>query len=477
MPTEIDMREIGSRGLEIAGGFTNTEWNRTIRSITPAKLYTEMRDNDAVIGAIFQILEFLLTSQEWKVKQGEGRRAREAVRFLEDCMGDMEHPWADFIHEALSFLQYGWAFHEIVYKIRDDGKIGWRKLPLRAQTSLDSWVTDNKNEVVAMVQQDPYIQFGSSRSVIPSSKAVHFTTTPFKGNPEGRSVLRSAVRSYLFLKRLQEIEAIGIEREMAGLPVLHVPTAYLDKDAPASIKNIVADFKRMLMQLRNDERAAVVIPAEEEASQNGTGPTVKTGFKLEFKAGGGKRAIDTNVVISRYENRIATTLMGQFILLGSGGGSGSYALADKQAGTFTMALQAALTRLAEAINKQLIPPLMEMNGYDVREYPTLEAEELNDISLATMATYVNQLVAAKVIEPDEELEAALREFADLPEKGEPRVDPASLVDPNAPPNAQGGASNAAPANGGKQPGNDGKSGKDKVNVRTEPPAGKRRAPK
>lgn len=459
--------EIGTSGLAMTGGFSLEEWNTNLRRAGHCKTYTEMRDNDPVIGAVFLIIEYLLTNQKWRVKKGTGMKARQAKKFVEDCMTDMEHTWQDFIHEALSFLQFGWAYHEIVYKVRDDGKIGWRKLPIRAQSTLWNWETDERNEILGLNQLDMWAA-NKGPTFIPKSKSVHFTTTPLKGNPEGRSILRSAVRAYKFVLRLQELEAIGIEREMAGLPTMQVPPAMLSTKATPEQVSEVASIKRMLMQLRADERAAVVVPAEEIS--NSQGVTQKTGYKLEFRAGGGKRAIDTNIVISRYETRIAASLMGQFILLGSGGSGGSYALADAQASVFTDALAAALYRIQEAINKQLIEPLMLLNGYDAQEIPTVEPAKLNDVTLATMATYINQLVAVNVLQPDDELESHLRNMADLPEKGTPRAPP---TDPNA--MGAGAASDTIPVGKDKQ-GNDGKSGKDKVNVRTEPAAGTRKPP-
>ena len=53
-----------------------------------------------------------------------------------------------------------------------------------------------------------------------------------KNSPEGRSVLRNAYRSYYFIKRLKEIEAILVER-MPGFPVIYVPNSLLDKAAAA----------------------------------------------------------------------------------------------------------------------------------------------------------------------------------------------------------------------------------------------------
>jgi hypothetical protein len=397
-------------------------------------------------------------------------------------MNDMEHPWSHFILEALSMLQYGWAYHEICYKNIEGGGLGWSKLPIRAQSTLDHWGTDDRNNITGMWQQDPYT-LTSNYVFIPIEKAIHFTTTPAEGNPEGRSILRSAVRSYNFLKRLQEVEAIGIERELAGFPVLHVPLEYLDANAPSHIRNRVAGFKRMLMSIRRDEREGVIMPAED----TGGAQSQKSGFKFELLAGGGKRAIDTNVVITRYETRIATTMLAQFILLGTGGAGGSFALADSQASVFTIALFAALMRIADEVNRKLIPDLCELNGFSKEDIPKLRPEKLQDVSLATLATFVNQLVATNVLQPDDDLEDHLRKIADLPKKGEPREDPAhALMEKEAElnPLPVGGPEMAGsnPHGAGKPKAGEGNTrkdpgrkktdpkdttGKDRVNVRTE----------
>lgn len=131
-------------------------------------------------------------------------RDQEAADFLESCLGDMSQPWSDVISEILSFLVYGWSFHEIVYKRRDgdspdpvrrsryaDGRIGWRKLPIRAQDSLLEWQFDEAGGLQAMVQSPPP---SYERLVIPIDKALLFRTEVSRGNPEGRSILRNAYR-------------------------------------------------------------------------------------------------------------------------------------------------------------------------------------------------------------------------------------------------------------------------------------------
>ena len=80
------------------------------------------------------------------------------------------------------------------------------------------WEYDDSDNLIGMTQQPPpdYGLF-----TIPMSKAMLFRTESVKDNPEGRSILRNAYRSWYFKRRIQEIEAIGIERDLAGLPVIH----------------------------------------------------------------------------------------------------------------------------------------------------------------------------------------------------------------------------------------------------------------
>jgi len=49
------------------------------------------------------------------------------------------------------------------------------------------------------------------------------------------SILRNAYTSYEYVNNLQSIEAIAVERELAGIPVARIPAEYLSGDATAPI--------------------------------------------------------------------------------------------------------------------------------------------------------------------------------------------------------------------------------------------------
>ncbi len=83
-----------------------------------------------------------------------------------------------------------------------------------------------------------------------------------KNSPEGRSILRSAYRSYYFWKRVLEIEGIGIERDLAGMPVMGIPSACFLSDATPEQKATLAAAKDIVTSLHRHELEGAVIPLE-----------------------------------------------------------------------------------------------------------------------------------------------------------------------------------------------------------------------
>ena len=148
-------KEIGRIGQRRYGGNIYEEFLYELRGKRGIEIYREMSENDDIIGAILFSIEMLVRQCSWNVQPGgDTAKDKEAAEFVESCMNDMQETWIDTISEILSFLTYGWSFHEIVYKRRmgntkdtrtkskfNDGLIGWKKLPIRAQETLYQWVS------------------------------------------------------------------------------------------------------------------------------------------------------------------------------------------------------------------------------------------------------------------------------------------------------------------------------------------------
>ena len=410
-----DSKEIGRVGQRRYGGIFYEEFLSELRGRKGAEVFTEMSNNDETIGAILFAIEMLVRQASWNVEPGGSTaKDREAAEFVKSCMDDMQQTWIDTISEILSFLTYGWSFHEIVYKRRmgrtkdnrtsskyDDGLIGWMKLPIRSQETLYQWEYDDQDNLIGMTQMPPP-DFGLI--TIPMNMAMLFRTRSRKDNPEGRSILRTAYRSWYFKRRIQEIEGIGIERDLAGLPVITTPEGMdiWDKD-DEDMNAIRAGLEAMVKNIRRDSTEGLVLPF---------------GYSFELTSTGGSRQFDTNSIIARYDTKISQTVLADFIQLGHES-VGSFALSSDKTNLFSMAICAFLDIICQTFNSQGIPALIDINGdhfAGVTDYPRLTHGDIEDVDLATMATFIKDMTSIGVIIPDESLEDYVRQLGKLPKR-------------------------------------------------------------
>lgn len=390
-----------------------------LRGIRGVHAYSEMADNDATVGAILFAIEMLLRQCEFHIEpSGDSEKDKEAAEFVESCMDDMERTWADTLSEIMSFLIYGWSYHEIVYKRRvgrtsspitnskhEDGLIGWRKLAIRSQDTLYGWAyKDGTDDLIGMTQTPPPTY---EHITIPVEKALHFRTRSRKDNPEGRSILRTAYRAYYFKKRLEEIEGYGMERDLAGFPVLYAPQdlpIWADDD-PDMVATL-ARAENIVTSIRRDAREGLVLPGGEN------------GWKLELLSSGSRRQFDTNAIIDRYDKRIATSVLADFVMLGQQQ-VGSFALADSKTKIFALAIGTYLDIICEVFNNQAIPRLIDINGdhfKGITDYPKMVHGDIEEVDLTQFTTFIKEMVGVGVIQPDEALEEEVRRIGNLPEK-------------------------------------------------------------
>ena len=418
------LSEVGTTGLRRSSGIVQEELHPKLRGRQAVRVYREMRDNDAVIGGILWAVKMLIRQAPWRIEPGGGDRptaAHTAVAdFVESCRDDMESTWQEFVEEALENLVYGFALFEKTYKIRrgynpgvpqlhskhNDGRYGWRDLAPRAQDTLFQWKFTDAGRAYSFLQLAPprYVL-----TDLPLARLVNFRLGVNKKNPEGRSVLRNAYRSWYYLKRIQEIEAIGIERDLAGLPVMEVPGVIMATNASTEQKATRKKYETMVRLLKRDQYEGVVIPSEM------TSDGKPSGYKLRLLSTGGRRSIDSSEIVRRYESRIAISVLAEFILLGMDK-VGSFALADTKTALFAVAIGAVMDGICETFNRELIPELCELNGVDSELAPRLTHGDIETPDVQTFSAGILALVQAGCLTPGDDIEQRVRETLNLPAK-------------------------------------------------------------
>jgi hypothetical protein len=416
--------EAGNTGLKVFGGYVVEEFEPNLRGLRGARMMREMWDTDPTIGAIIFVISQAIRKVQWHLSPADqSLPSLLAQEFFEGTMADMDHTWDDFISEVMSMFVWGYAPFEIVLKIRqgadakdpryrsrfDDGMIGVRKLAMRSQETILRWIMDADNNDILGVVQIPWT--GGIRT-IPAEKMLLFRTISFRNNPEGRSLMRNAYRPYYFRKRMEEIEAIGIERDLAGLPVLKIPAeliAAANSGSDPKASATLAAYKNMIINIRRNTQEGVVLPGDTD--QHG-----KPLFDLTLLHSGGQRQFDTSVIINRYTQLIATTVMADFLLLGHTSRGGSQALGTSKVDMFYSAIEGMVQNIVSVLNSQLVPLLGTLNGIPSKNWPQFYADKAEQIDLGKLGAFINALAASGMqLFPNPNLEEYLYQVAGLPE--------------------------------------------------------------
>lgn len=419
--------ELGVTGLRRWGGSVYEERLQELRGRQGRILYREMRLNDPVVSAIFFAVGNAIRQADWRriIPASDSAADKEAAEFLEQCLDDMSWSWMDQLTFCVDpMLEQGFSMLEVVYKKRlgdqppeyiespapsryDDNRIGWRKWAPRPAESLmdgNEWTFD-ENGGIQGINQAP--DTGEKPRFLGIRKLLHFRTTVHPANnPEGLPIHRAMYVPWYYSNQLMEIEGIGIERDLNGIPIV-----YLGEDCTLSGPN--SDYELavdLVTQIRNDEQAGVVIPKP----KMGTGAAEGRGMLLELLSAQGRRAHDTNEIIERYDKRKALAVLTQFIMLGMEQ-VGSFALSRHQGDLFVLAVTAWAQSIADVINRHAIPKLFRFNTFNTPNgMPVLEPGAIGIPDLELLADYVNKLVDKQVLVPDDELERHFRQAGGMP---------------------------------------------------------------
>ena len=406
-----------------------------LRGKKAIRKYREMRDNDSTIGAVMYATEQVLRDVDLKVMPAnDSAEAKEEAEFVKSVLDDMDHTLDDHIAESLSNLSYGFAWFEVIYKRRNgptersdkkrskysDGRMGVRKIAIRAPWTISRFDVDQQTGDVKGIYQD-----GSgynNSNYIPTRKSLYYRTTTINGDPAGRSILRNAYTSYEYVNNLQSIEAIAVERELAGIPVARIPAEYLSGDATASQSGFVNNLQSILRDVKFNEQGYIILPSDTYPDKDGA-PTNQKLVDVELMSSSGSRNIEIDTIVRRYQHDIARSVLSEFLMLG-GGSTGSYALSKSKTDLFLRALESYIQAIVDVLNKQLVERLWELNGLNYDLMPTIVAGDVAPHDLREIAAFLRNLNGADINVSDHpEVIQDLMDIAEL------KYDPESTQQP------------------------------------------------
>lgn len=419
----IDMRSIGSTGLRQYGGFVRDEILPELTGIQGQRVYREMVDNDSTIGGIMFIIDTLVRMVPWRVEEASSAPFDlEAAEFLESNMDDMDQRWGETICEMMSMVPCGYSLHEILYKQRcggskvkafrskyRDGRYGWRGMPIRSQDTIRRWVFDKSGDAIAAEQ---VTQTLGRAAIIPLNRCLHLRARQHKNNPEGRSALRSCYRAWYKKQVLENIEGVGAERDLAGLPVLYAPEDVIAAGMGYGTPQQAAMYQQLCTigdNVRQDQQVSIILPSTRDDKGNPL-------FDMKLMASAGSKQFDTDKVIQRWDNRIAVSLCADFILMGqSSSTTGSFAMHTDKSKLFARAIGTFLDIIRDALNDVAVPELFRINDFKTSDYPRFEHGKIEQQDLKELGDFLTALTSAGMpLFPNPALEDHVCDVAGIP---------------------------------------------------------------
>lgn len=390
--------------------------NKSLSGVNGLKEFRKMRTDDK-ISAFLTLVKRVLMKPKWYAASSEkdSNPATLNAEFLKECMNDLDHGFSGLIEEAITMVVYGFCFFEIIYKVRggvlekdptkkskySDGKVGWRDFGIRDSISLleGGWIFDEMKNLVGVTQSldDKIVPLMLDRSLLIS------LDSEFR-NPQGQSMLYGAYDNWDFKRKIRSLMAIGIERDLAGLPVIYAPASHFENNDTSRAK--LQSMRAAVSSIRRNSAEGLVFPSNRDEKGH-----LKTEIKL--LSSGGSRQFNIKDTIEYLDVGILTSLLADFMAVGHGN-SGSFSLHSDKTDMFLLSLEAILNKVRDSLNNIEIPRLFGYNG--ISEYiPTVQYEPIKKEDLTTLIENISKLSGAGLdIFPDDAIADKLKEKLDLP---------------------------------------------------------------
>lgn len=417
------MSEIGAVGLKQYNGRIAEESRRELRFPEANRTFAVM-SQDATVRSALMLFEMMVSRVDWNIELGidPTPESKARAKFLEECMHDMEHSWRYFIQEVTSAFTYGFSVHEKIYRIRtrangsdyDDGKVGFRALPVRSQDTIQEWLYSDDGRVLEGVRQNLSLVFdGSGRYKnllssdgnidIPRKKFLLFRVDPKRDNPEGNSPLRAAYHAWKYRTIIEEQEAIGVTRDMNGMPTLYLPPRYLSEDASPNEKAIRAYYERVIRNIQMNEQSGLILPQQYDPDSR------QPLFKFELMSTSGGKMYNTDEIIKRWDNKILMVLFADMLKMGQDQ-VGSYSLAGAKTNIMAMAIESRLQEIQDVLNNDLIPQLFALNKDFTprKDLPKLQYGDLDEVDLDEFSKAIQRIGSVGGLERDREVMNKIR---------------------------------------------------------------------
>jgi hypothetical protein len=183
-------------------------------------------------------------------------------------------------------------------------------------------------------------------------------------------------------------------------------------------------LQQILRDVKFNEQGYIILPSDTYPDKDGAPSNIRL-VDVELMSSSGTRNIDIDPIVKRYQHDIARSVLSEFLLLGSQGGS--YALSKSKTDLFLRALESYIQAIVDVLNKQLVERLWQLNGLNYDLMPQIVAGDVAPHDLRELSSFLRNLNGANIdVSNHPELVSDLMAIAELdynPDVGPPTQEP------------------------------------------------------
>ena len=383
---------LGVSGTTAFGGFVQSnERNAKLIGFRRYETFTDILVNASIVGACIRLFLNLIAKADWTVEPvDDSAEAKAHAEMLEAWLiDDPETSWRRIVRRSAAYVFYGFSIQEWTMKPKD-GVLTFKDIAPRAQKTIERWAVEHSGEVHGVWQRSPHT---GQEIFLPRNRIVYLVDDSLNDSPEGLGILRHMVDPAARLKKLHNLETMGFETDLGGIPIGRAPLQNLSEqilaetitaaDAEKSLEALRSFLKK---PVRTPDKSLILDSAVYAGEDDAASPSQVHQWGIDLLEAEAKGLDAVHTAIER-TNRDLARIMGCEQLLLGGDGAGSFALSEQKAAQLFLIIDATLNEIADSYERDLVVPIWNLNGLDPDLMPELKpaSPSFNDVGEITVA--------------------------------------------------------------------------------------------
>lgn len=378
------------------------------------KTYQGMLQDDAVWSSVESRITSIEVAQSAPKLQYDKNSPRsvEQKNYIEYCIRNMKKSTRQVGRDCGEMVYNGLAPFEIVTKIDREGGTYNGMFVLDDLTYIDPLTIDHVKPFVTKgggreltywrQKKSAFrdtsgslsnLKVGNAGAVeIDARKVAVVSYSSSSSRPLGTSPLDAAYTPWREKTLIQEYLLMGIQKDLAGTPVLRVPLDLFDKakDPNSEAAQTMNQLVDHMTNLHTSDQTFVVLPSD--GFENSSGNNQQ--YDISFKGiDGASKMFDLVEILDQKKKAIFTVLGASDLIAGEDGG-GSYNLLEGKSEQKSYYAKRDSIIIEDMWNKKIIPVLLRLNNMVVEKESDrviYKSGEVQPVSLDEYGKFVNRV--------------------------------------------------------------------------------------